>query len=69
MCCTVQWSCSGGQTDRSALTELRAVLGGIGIAAGRVLRRWYRSKNLIKQVTVVRVEQATGRVSYRRSHK
>jgi hypothetical protein len=25
-------------------------------------RRWYRSKGLTKQVTVVRVEQATGRV-------
>ena len=41
----------------------------MGIAAGRVLRRWYRADGLIKQVTVVRVEQATGRISYRRSSK
>jgi hypothetical protein len=34
-----------------------------------VLRRWYRSKGLIKQVTVMRVEQSTGRVRCRRSHK
>jgi hypothetical protein len=39
------------------------------IAAGRVLRRWYRAKGLTKQVTVVRVDQATDRVYYRRSHK
>jgi hypothetical protein len=41
----------------------------VGIAAGRVLRRWYRSKGLTKQVTVVRVEQSTGCVYYRRSRK
>jgi hypothetical protein len=41
----------------------------VGVAAGRVLRRWYRSKGLTKQVTVMRVEQSTGRVRYRRSHQ
>lgn len=39
----------------------------VGIAAGRVLRRWYRAKGLTKQVTVARVDRATGRVRYRRS--
>ncbi len=40
-----------------------------GIAAGRVLRRWYRAKRLTKQVTVQRVEQGTGRIRYRRCLK
>jgi hypothetical protein len=47
----------------------RQVTPAVGIAAGRVLRRWYRSKGLTKQVTVLRVEQSTGRVRYRRSRK
>jgi hypothetical protein len=41
----------------------------IGIAAGRVLRRWYRAKGLTKSVLVERVEQATGRVRSRRTRK
>lgn len=48
---------------------IRQVTPVIGIAAGRVLRRWYRSKGLTKQVPVVRVEQATGRAYYRHSRK
>ena len=39
----------------------------VGIAAGRVARRWYRAKGLTKTVTMQRVDQATGRVTYRRS--
>jgi len=39
----------------------------IGIAAGRIARRWYRAKGLAKTITVQRVEQSTGRVTYRRS--
>jgi hypothetical protein len=41
----------------------------VGIAAGRVLRRWYRAKRLTKQITVQRVERATGRVRYRRCRR
>ena len=36
-----------------------------GIRAGRVLRRWYRAKGLTKRVRHQRVDQATGRVTYR----
>ncbi|GJF07401.1 hypothetical protein PSD17_63480 [Pseudonocardia sp. D17] len=46
---------------------IRQVTPDVGIAAGRIARRWYRAKGLTKQVTVQRVEQATGRVTYRRS--
>ncbi|MGH3985620.1 MAG: hypothetical protein ACRDST_23800 [Pseudonocardiaceae bacterium] len=48
---------------------IRQVTPAVGIAAGRVLRRWYRSKGLTKRVIVTRVEQSTGRVRYRRSRK
>jgi hypothetical protein len=41
----------------------------VGIAAGRVLRRWYRAKRLTKQITVQRVDRATGHVRYRRCRK
>jgi len=41
----------------------------LGIAAGRVLRRWYRAKGLTKTVLVERVEQTTGRVRTRRTRK
>ena len=34
-----------------------------------MLRRWYLAKGLTKQVTVMRVEQSTGRVRYRGSRK
>jgi RNA polymerase subunit RPABC4/transcription elongation factor Spt4 len=37
----------------------------IGIAAGRLLRRWYRAKRLTKRITVERVEQSTDRIHTR----
>jgi hypothetical protein len=40
----------------------RQVTPAVGIAAGRLLRRWYRAKGLTKTVLVERVDQATGRV-------
>ncbi|WP_300008181.1 hypothetical protein [Pseudonocardia sp.] len=46
---------------------VRQVTPAIGIQAGRVLRRWYRSKRLTRQITVERVEQSTGRVYTRRT--
>jgi hypothetical protein len=36
---------------------IREVTPAVGIAAGRVLRRWYRAKGLTKQITVQRVER------------
>jgi hypothetical protein len=48
---------------------IRQVTPAVGVAAGRVLRRWYRAKGLTKQITVQRVERATGRVRYRRCCK
>ncbi|MQA14702.1 MAG: hypothetical protein GEV09_11165 [Pseudonocardiaceae bacterium] len=36
-----------------------------GVRAGRVLRRWYKAKGLTKRVRRPRVDQATGRVTYR----
>lgn len=48
---------------------IRQVTPDVEIATGRMLRRWYRSKGLTRQVTVARVEQATGRIRYRRSRK
>jgi ribosomal protein S17 len=41
----------------------------VGIATGRVLRRWYHAKGLTKEITVMRVERSTGRIYYRRSRK
>ena len=32
---------------------------------GRILRRWYRAKRLAKRVRRQRIDQATGRVTYR----
>jgi len=46
---------------------IRQVTPRVGIAAGRIARRWYRSKGLTRQVTVPRVDQATGRITYRRT--
>lgn len=46
---------------------IRQVTPDVGIAAGRIARRWYRAKGLTKTITVQRVEQSTGRVTYRRS--
>ena len=53
----------------SAVLAVRQVTPAIGIAAGRVLRRWYRAKGLTKAVVVERVERSTGRVYTRRSRK
>jgi hypothetical protein len=47
---------------------VRQVTPDVGIAAGRLARRWYRAKGLTREVTVQRVEQAKGRVTDRRSH-
>ncbi len=46
---------------------VRQVTPDVGIAAGRIARRWYRAKRLTKTITVPRVEQSTGRVRYRRT--
>lgn len=46
---------------------VRQVTPAIGIHAGRVMRRWYRSKRLTKQITVERVERSTGRIYARHS--
>ena len=43
---------------------IRQVTLAVGIQAGRVMRRWYRSKRLTKRIIVERVEQSTGRVVY-----
>ena len=48
---------------------IRQVTSAVGIAAGRILRRWYRAKRRTKQITVQRVECATGRIRYRRCRK
>jgi len=39
----------------------------VGVVAGRIARRWYRAKGLTKTISVQRVEQSTGRVTYRLS--
>lgn len=51
------------------LLAVRQLTPAVGIAAGRMLCRWYRAKRLITQVTVQRVDQATGRVYYRNCRK
>lgn len=48
---------------------IRQVTPAVGIATGRVLRRWYRAKGLTKQITVQRIERATGRIRCRRCRK
>jgi ribosomal protein S17 len=58
-----------GYRGLRSVLAVRQVTPAVGIAAGRVLRRWYRSKGLTKQVTVIRAEQSTGCVYYRRSRK
>lgn len=40
----------------------------VGIAAGRVIRRWARAQRVYQRRQVVRVEQSTGRVRYRTSN-
>lgn len=46
---------------------VRQVTSTIGGQAGRLMRRWYRAKRLTKQITVERVDRATGRVHTRRT--
>lgn len=46
---------------------IRQVVPAVGIAAGRIARRWYRAKGLTRPLTVVRVQRSNGRVRYRRS--
>jgi len=46
---------------------VRQVTPGIGIQAGRIMRRWYRAKRLTKRITVQRLEQATRRTYTRHS--
>ena len=46
---------------------IRQVTPAVGIAAGRIARRWYRAKALTKTIIAPRVEQSTGRVTSRRS--
>jgi hypothetical protein len=46
---------------------VRQVTPDVGIAAGRIARRWYRAKGLTMTVVVRRVDQVTGRVRCRRS--
>jgi hypothetical protein len=58
-----------GYRGLTPVLAVRQVTSDIGIAAGRVLRRWYRAKGLTKSVLVERVEQATGRVRLRRTRK
>jgi len=47
---------------------IRHVTPTLGVAAGRVARRWYRAKGLMKQVMVARSTRGSGRVHYRRSN-
>lgn len=51
------------------VVAIRQVTPQVGIAAGRILRRWYRAKRLTKRVTVMRVDQTTGRIRYRTTTK
>jgi hypothetical protein len=58
-----------GYRGLTPVLAARQVTPAVGIAAGRVLRRWYRTKGLTKSVLVERVEQDTGRVRSRRTRK
>jgi hypothetical protein len=58
-----------GYRGLTPVLATRQVSPDTGIAAGRVLRRWYRAKGLTKTVLVERVEQTTGRVRSRRTRK
>jgi hypothetical protein len=55
-----RWGYRGLRT----VLAVRRVTPAVGIAAGRVLRRWYRT-----QVRVQRVDHAAGRVYYRSCRK
>jgi len=56
-----------GYRGLTPVLATRQVAPEVGIQAGRVLRRWYRAKGLACKITVPRVEQATGRITYRRT--
>jgi len=56
-----------GYRGLQPVLAIRQVTPAVGIHAGRLLRRWYRAKGLTKEITVERVEQATGRIYTRRS--
>jgi hypothetical protein len=43
------------------------VLPAVGVAVGRLLRRWARAQGTTRQTTRMRVDQATGRIRYRNS--
>jgi hypothetical protein len=58
-----------GYRGMRGVLAVRQATPAIGIAAGQVLRRWYRAKGLTKSVIVERVERSTGRVYTRRSRK
>ena len=46
---------------------IRQVTSDVGIASGRVARRWYRAKGAMKTVTVQRVEPSTNPGQNRRN--
>jgi len=54
-----------GYRGLSRVLAIRQVTPVVGIAAARTARRWYRAKGLTKKITVQRVDQATGRATYR----
>jgi hypothetical protein len=58
-----------GYRGLTPVLAARQVTPDVGIAAGRVLRRWYRTKGLTQTVLVQRIEQNTGRVRSRRTWK
>jgi hypothetical protein len=58
-----------GYRGLNPVLAARHVAPDVGIAAGRLLRRWYRAKGLTKTVLVERVEQTTGRIRTRRRRK
>jgi hypothetical protein len=49
----------------ASVLAIREVASAIGIAGGRVLRRWNHAKGLSTQVKAQRAEKTTGRVYYR----
>jgi len=51
-----------GYRGLRSVLAVRRVTPGIGVQAGRVMRRWHRAKGLTKQINVERVERSTGRV-------
>jgi hypothetical protein len=56
-----------GYRGLQPLLAVREVAPAVGIAAGRIARRWYRAKGLTRQTSVRRIRQSSGQVSFRRS--